>query len=1064
MSARLDLIARHRPRGSAGVDIVAVRWAFGAGMPFPEEGFTLQRFVGGIAQLIVAGHKLPGAEQLSATGEWEIDPATLEVDRRSRAAVASGAPLPDAVAAAMLLPVLAFALARPSPDILKAQLEGVAKRFGESHLTDLGLDHEHWHGRPPSDYPALLALANGTPEERYAYRAVTEHYQFRSLAYLAFLASDFGMAKFLGLGIDDVLPEGTVDPIDYSVEADWFGPEDAYTKAGAPDVHWPEPPKRPELVQAATVIGYPSYARFYGAGATWKPVRPASDMALSASPDTLFGWLVEAASRGPRSYTAPLARVSWQTSPPNSNVDGPPPLVSRGAYFWRIERYAFGAQTAVDDSEPPVDANLAFSICHDGEQVVRTPRKLFEDDVDLPYGDSPLEGWYAYRVAAIDLFGIAGPPSDPGLVRLRDNYAPPPPRVRIGIERLGLPGGERDPTLAISLDWEAPSEYAAPDAAEFRVRQIWTPVEHVPLAVVAVLQIACAMNAVQVDAEIVDADGRPLADAMLGQFVGGTLLTSDGEFAVIGWSEHSRLRVRRSRGRAPPLGGAALRFAGPAVEDAYVHRLVRAAAVVGEVRVVSAKPLLVDLLDAGGRLIVVAPGKIHFHLLGQSYAVVSTANGAHFAIVAPDPAERRGVALLEALDQLSAGEAAVFLDGSPALFLPPHEPVIPLHPPAGFAAGTLTISVSTADGAGYVAGPVGPGNEGIRADALVPAFVHAIPTPGPEWISKIWAEDSAQFVEQARATILWQAMDAAVRYDIERAFESALGCSPRSLDELLISAGKSPLGEAAFERVSSSVFMPRFEDLLPGRAPTRILYRVRGVSAAGVAGGWQIVALVRVPDVRIAPRPSLIKAVPDPTEDRVITCVWTQPGPFEGVGFSLQARDIVTDAHPEEGWSSIADLLPGAVAPDAAGRFETKVAARPPGRWQELRVVPVRHALDPDDPRAVRIRRIEGWPSNLMRARANGALRAPEGLRATVSSTGWVNLRWRNGDAYDEIELRRRAPGRSGYERRRISGDAVQFREPAALPVLGSWAYELVGIASGRRAVSEAVALTWGAL
>lgn len=1061
MTVRLDLVARHRPPGPAGVDIVAVRWAFGAGMPFPEGGFTLQRFVGGIVQALVSGHKLPGAIPVAATGEWEIDPNTLEADRLNRAAVASGAPLPDAAAATMLLPVLAFALARPSPAILGAQLEGVAKLFGESHLNDLGLDHDHWHGSPPADYPALLALAYGTTDERYAYRAVTKHYQARALTYLAFRASDFGMAKFLGLGIEDVIPPSTVDPIDYRVEAYWHGPEDARARAGAPDVEWPEPPKRPEIVQAATVIGYPPYARFYGTGATWKPVRPASDVALSASPDTLFGQLVEAASRGPRSFAAPLARLSWQTRTPD-NSDGPPPLVSREAYFWRIERHAFGAQTAVDDLEPPVDASHAFSICHDGEQVVRTVGKLFEDDIDLPYGDPPLEGWFAYRVAGIDLFGIAGPPSDPGMVRLRDSYPPPPPRVSIGVERLDLPAGG-SPTLAISLDWEAPSEYAAPDAAEFRVRQIWTPVEHVPLAVAEVFPIAGALNAVQVDVEIADADGRPLADALLAQFVGGTLLTCDGEFSILSWGASLRLRVRRSAGRPPPLGGAAVRFAGPAVEDAYVHRLARAVAVIGAVQVVSVTPPLFDLLDAGGTPIKPATGKVHFHLLGQSYAVVPTVDCAHFEIVAPDPVERRAVTLLEALDQLPAGEAAVFLDGSPALFLPLHERVIPLHPPAGFAAGTLRISASTADSAAYVSGPVGPGNEGIRAEAMVPAFGYAVPAPGPEWIPRVWAEDSAQFAEQARATIPWQAMDVAVRYDIERAFESALGCSPRSSDESLISAGKGPMGEAGFERVSSSVFFPPFEDLLPGRAPTRTLYRVRGVSAAGVAGEWQIVALVRVPDVRIAPRPSLIKAVPDPAEDRVITCVWTQPGPLEGIGFELQARDIVTDTHPDEGWSTIADLLPGALASDAAGRFETQVADRPPGRWQEVRIVPVRHALDPDDPRAVRLRRIEGRPSNLMRARANGTLRAPEGLRAIVSSTGWVSLSWRNGDTYDEIELRRRAPGRSGYERRRISGDAEHFREPAALPLQGSWTYELVGIASGRRAISKPAALTWAA-
>lgn len=1061
MTSPLDLIARHRSPGPAGMDVVAVRWAFGAGRPFPEDGFTLLRFVGGNAQGLLAGHKLPGAKQLAATDEWEIDPAALEADRLSRAAVAGDAPLPDVATAAMLLPVLAFALARPSPAALRAQLEGVAKLFGESHLTDLGLDHDYWHGSPPPDYPALLRLAHGSSDDIDAYREVIKHYQSRALAYLAFRASDFGMAKFLGLGTDDVLPEGTVDPIDYRIQADWYGLEEASTSATAPGIAWPKPPNRPQVVQAATVIGYPPYRRFYGPGASWRPVRPPSDVAISVSPETLFGHLVEAASHGPRCFTAPLARITWQTRTPDGSTDGPPPLVSRDAYFWRIERHVFCTQTASDDLEPSIDASIVFSVCHDGEQVVRTAKKVFEDDVDLPYGEPPLEGWCAYRVAGIDLFGIAGPPSDPGLVRLRDNYAPPPPRVHIGIERLDLPS-EGEPTLAISLDWEALSEYAAPDAAEFRVRQTWTPVEHVPLAVAAVLPIDDALNEVQVDVEIADADGQPFAEAMLGRFVGGTLLSSDGEFAVLGAGAPSRLRVRRSAGRAPPLGGAAMRFAGPAIEDAYVHRIARAAAMVGQVLVVSFTPLLVDLLDVGGTAIMPTGGKIHFHLLGQSYAVQPTTDRAHFEIVAPGPSEQRAVTLLEALAQLPTDEAALFLNGSPALFLPPHERVIPLRPPAGFAAGTLRISASTADGAAYIAGPVGLGNEGLRAEAMVPAFGHAVPAPGAEWVTRIWAKDSAQFVEHARTSISWQAMESAIRYDVERAFESALGCSPRTLDESLIIAGKSPQGEAAFERVSSSVFLPRFDDVLPGRAPTRVLYRVRGVSAAGVAGGWRIVALVRVPDVRIAPRPSLIKAAPDSAEDRVITCIWTQPGPLEGIGFALQARDIVADAHPDEGWSAVADLLPGTLAPDGTGRFATQLADRPPGRWQELRIVPIRHVLDPDDPRAIRIRRIEGRPSNLMRARANGALREPKSLRASVSSSGWVSLHWRNDDAYDEIELRRRAPGRSGYERRRLAGDSEQFREPAVLPLKGSWTYELVGIASGRRAVSEPAVLTWG--
>ena len=132
---------------------------------------------------------------------------------------------------------------------------------------------------------------------------------------------------------------------------------------------------------------------------------------------------------------------------------------------------------------------------------------------------------------------------------------------------------------------------------------------------------------------------------------------------------------------------------------------------------------------------------------------------------------------------------------------------------------------------------------------MIPAFGAAAPAPVPGWVLRLWAQDSGQFVEQATASITWTAMKGAVRYDVERAIEPKLGCSPRNSDESLIGAGNDPLNSGAFERVTSSAFLARFEDSLPGRAPTRALYRVRGVSAAGVSGAWLVVALVRVPGV-----------------------------------------------------------------------------------------------------------------------------------------------------------------------------------------------------------------------
>jgi hypothetical protein len=224
---------------------------------------------------------------------------------------------------------------------------------------------------------------------------------------------------------------------------------------------------------------------------------------------------------------------------------------------------------------------------------------------------------------------------------------------------------------------------------------------------------------------------------------------------------------------------------------------------------------------------------------------------------------------------------------------------------------------------------------------------------------------------------------------------------------------------------------------------------------------WSVVALVRVPDTRIAPRPSLLRASPVPGIDRTVQCVWTQPGPIEGLGFEIDARPLSPDLSPDEGWARVSELLPSGIRPDAAGRFEAVIPGCIPGQWQEFRVVPVRHALDPNDPRAINLRRIEGHPSNVMRARADGDILAPQDLLATVSDDGWVVLRWHNQQPHRQIEVRRRAPGRWGFERRSIAGDSEIYRENTPLSEPGTWVYELIAIGSARRAVSKQISIVW---
>lgn len=200
--------------------------------------------------------------------------------------------------------------------------------------------------------------------------------------------------------------------------------------------------------------------------------------------------------------------------------------------------------------------------------------------------------------------------------------------------------------------------------------------------------------------------------------------------------------------------------------------------------------------------------------------------------------------------------------------------------------------------------------------------------------------------------------------------------------------------------------------------------------------------------------------------DRAVTCCWTHAGPPERVGFRIDSRTASNEKTGGNGlWEVVTDLLPGTVVADRRKRFSVMLPNRSPGEWRDFRVTAVRHALDPADPRAKITRRIDGRPSNFMRARATGELNAPQQLRADVSPRGMVMLRWINPESYAQLELRRRPPGGLGLVRREVGAraGAETFCEPDRLPAHGEWTYQLAAVGHGRRAVSEPLTLTWEA-
>lgn len=1044
MRAPVDIIARHRGPDDDGREHVAIRWSFSG--PWPQEGFNVQRDLPAPSTSLVSAKGLPGATKLG-NARWTIDELQLKADFDERTAIGGGPPTPTWNDALALLPLLVFALSMPDEDARDAKLDAVAKLLEYSYQSDLELDTRFWKGEPP-DLDQLHMMRNGKPDDQRAYQAVIDHYGRAAISFLIELANDFGMARFLGLGLEDVLLQ-TGAAVSYTIEVSGL-PVSKACLAEPVDANWPPAPDKPHVgLGNLAHIGYPAFARFFAAGA-WTPVAP-------AGADVPIITRTMLAARGPRYVPTPTAEISWTPVPdPKPGDVGEIPLLSRRATGWKIERHDFEMGPA--ENKPTLALGAPFVSCHEGETMLNQKDHRFVDGLDLPWGERHFEGWYAWRVRGIDLFGIPGPASPAEQLPLRDSEPPGPPRPSLDTMSVTFDVAA-GASVDVHVDWDAANELRAPDTAKFRLYQRWSVDNYHALVVrKQVDHDDQTLEPVQAKIEVTDAAGTALDDATLAALIGGTLQTRAGEFAVLSAPGKSTLVVQRSAGRAPPLGDGMILVAGFPQADPLMKEIERMPAITASVDVLRAQPLTVKLDLGGGKFLSPATGTIYLHLTGLSWGAIA-ANDANAFVLTPPEGGKETIPLLEAMAALDELSLKDWLKGSPALWLPSHSAAFPLNPPSAFQAGRLYIDASAVDDATYVETQVGKGNESGKRTTIVLARSNFVPPRiHPGWVPRIWARDAAEYDSRARVTIQWPAIPGAVRYEVGRALEPALGLTPNADDALMIEVGEAM--DTAFERVTDSAFLSRWTDDLPGRAPTRAVYRVRGISAGGLAGEWGLVALVWVPDVRIAPRPSLLWAIPDPDAERGIRCRWTQPGPKDGIGFAIEARPVDRGAVREEGWIRGVDLLPGAIAADAAGRYDFTLADRPLGQWHEYRVIALRHARDPDDPRGLAIRRIAGRPSDPMRARAEGELRPPDTIRASVSEDGVVTVRWTPRDRYVRLEARYRAPDAWRVTRTTLPGDAEQFVPTEKLGENETWILQLAAIGHGCRAASDELEVT----
>src|SRR5262249_35784998 len=148
---------------------------------------------------------------------------------------------------------------------------------------------------------------------------------------------------------------------------------------------------------------------------------------------------------------------------------------------------------------------------------------------------------------------------------------------------------------------------------------------------------------------------------------------------------------------------------------------------------------------------------------------------------------------------------------------------------------------------------------------------------------------------------------------------------------------------------------------------------------------------------------------------------WTQAGLLDGIGFAVETRTASSDGE----WELATEFLPGMLQAENSAHFVTDLIDQVPGRFVSIRIVAIRHALDPIDPCSKLRTRIFSERSNEITACAIGELRPPTNFVAQKIARRTVKLSWKNRDLYDWIEIRRVGP--NSFDRLKCLGTDERF-------------------------------------
>jgi hypothetical protein len=356
-------------------------------------------------------------------------------------------------------------------------------------------------------------------------------------------------------------------------------------------------------------------------------------VAAAGTPPLAPGWLTVDVGTPGGGGTPPRAALRWDT------VAGVDPF-SGGTVFYQTAATQLGGSP--DVPAPAVPPFSPTMLLNDGSPIVVSPDAV--DGTGPMAIDRPLsEGWRAWWVRGVDLFGRASAPTAPSVRAIADTALPPPPSIMAAeYVQAGL-----DPQLALLLGRSAAGDAwlaASPGVSAAIVTFAWTPEQDeqcadvdafgvyartpgadgswdgrawgAAIAGLGPVQVRLAGQVTSVGADLAmltitgveaagDTESRCVTDLAVdvaGALIGTELVVGATTYPVTGSAEGGAaiLVVSHPTGVPPHAGTAALRAAATPIRQ--VATTVSAPALTAGERVAGV------LLTAGGPLLVLATG------------------------------------------------------------------------------------------------------------------------------------------------------------------------------------------------------------------------------------------------------------------------------------------------------------------------------------------------------------------------------------------------------------------------------------------------------------------------